>query len=258
MSWKRSQRDLLTWAYAMTWLRFPCWKRGNCFAICDGLPKRRRQDETVAKQKFKDVRGAHARIYWSLLDSPAWFALSYSQRALFVACRRRLTSNNNGNLAFTMAGLAMQGFTASSSTLASGLRALQAVGFIAVTREGGKVNRGQAIPTLYRFTDEECHQWVKLDIPSIKPSNEWRQFPTVQAATHAINAAELKARADHARAVAQREQRAIEKNTPIRKSKRDGSKFKVVPIRNSKPGAFSGFENQTVNDTTQIAATRSQ
>lgn len=212
----------------------------------------------MAVKKFKDVRGAHLRIYWALLDSPAWFALSFSQRALYVACRRKLTSNGNGNLAFTLAGLAAQGFTASSSTLASGLRALQAVGFISVTREGGKVNRGQAIPTLYRFTDEDCHEWVKLHIPMTKPSNEWRQFVTVQAATDAINAAESKARADHALTLARREQRAVEKNSPIRKSKRDSSKFKAAPLRNSKPGAFSGFENQTVNAARQTAGTRIQ
>lgn len=212
----------------------------------------------MARQKFNDPRGAHLRIYWALVDSPAWFALSFSQRALYVACRRKLTSNNNGNLAFTLAGLTAQGFTASSSTLANGLRALQAVGFIAVTREGGQVMRGQAIPTLYRFTDEPCHEWQKLDIPMIRPSNEWQHFATVQAATDAINGAELKAREDHARIVAERDQRAIEKNSPIRKSKRDGSKIKAEPIRNSKPGAFSGFENRTVSDEHKIAETAVQ
>ena len=90
---------------------------------CDGLLIRRRPDETMAKEKFKDPRGPHLRIYWSIIDSPAWFALNFSQRALYVACRRKLTSNFNGNLAFTHAGLAKRGFAVSSSTLASGLRA---------------------------------------------------------------------------------------------------------------------------------------
>lgn len=212
----------------------------------------------MAKPKFKDPRGAHMRIYWSIVDSPSWFALSFSQRALYMACRRKLTSNVNGNLAFTHVGMAEQGFAVSSSTLAGGLRALQAVGLIAVTREGGKVNRGQAIPTLYRFTDEDCHEWVKLHIPMTKASNEWRRFTTVQAAADAINAAESKARSDYAASVVLREQRAIVKNSPIRKSKRDSSKFKAEPIRNSKPGAFSGFENQSVTDAMQTAGTRIQ
>lgn len=212
----------------------------------------------MARLRPKDQRGGHVRIYWALVDSPAWIALSFSQQALYIACRRKLTANSNGNLAFTLAGLAAQGFAASSSTLASGLRALQAVGFIAVTREGGKVNRGQAIPTLYRFTDEASHEWVRLDIPMTKPTNEWQHFATVQTATEAIKAAETNARKDHARNVAEREQRAIVKNSPIRKSKRDSSKFKAEPIRNSKPGAFSGFENQSVTDAMQTAGTRIQ
>ena len=193
-------------------------------------------------------------MYWALLDSPAWFALNFSQRALYVACRRKLTSNANGNLAFTLAGLAEQGFTASSSTLAGGLRALQAVGVIAVTREGGKVNRGQATPTLYRFTDEPCHEWRKFDIPMMKATNEWQQFVTRVAATAAIDTAEIKARTIFATVKAEREKRDAQKNLPIRKSKRDGSKFKALPIRNSKPGAISAFENRTVSDPAQNAA----
>ena len=207
----------------------------------------------MAKEKFKDPRGPHLRIYWSIIDSPAWFALNFSQRALYVACRRKLTSNFNGNLAFTHAGLAERGFAVSSSTLASGLRALLAVGLIAVTREGGKVNRGQAIPTLYRFTDEDGHEWVKLHIPSTKASNDWRQFTTVEAATAAINTADAKARSSHAHATAERAKRIAEKNLPIRNSKRDGSKFKAAPIRKSKPEAISGFENQSVSDAFQSA-----
>jgi hypothetical protein len=217
------------------------------------LLKRRQQDDTVAKERFKDPRGPHLRIYWSIVDSPAWFALSFSQRALYIACRRKLTSNFNGNLAFTHAGLAEQGFAVSSSTLANGLRALLAVGLIAVTREGGKVNRGQAIPTLYRFTDEDCHEWVKLHIGATKASNEWRQYATVEAATAAIDAAGAHAATSHANATAERAKRIAEKNSPVRNSKRDGSKFKAVPIRNSKPGAISGFENRSVSDVIQNA-----
>ena len=207
----------------------------------------------MAKERFKDPRGPHLRIYWSTVDSPAWFALNFSQRALYLACRRKLTSNFNGNLSFTHAGLAAQGFPVSSSTLASGLRALLAVGLIVVTREGGKVNRGQAIPTLYRFTDEECHEWVKLYIPMMKASNEWKQFATVEAATAAIIAADAKARASHAHATAERAKRIAEKNSPVRNSKRDDSKFKAAPIRNLKPGAISGFENQSASDVGQTA-----
>jgi hypothetical protein len=150
-----------------------------------------------------------------------------------------------------------QGFDASSSTLASGLRALIAVGFISVTREGGKVNRGQAIPTLYRFTDEACHEWVKLDIPMIRASNDWQVFATIQSATAAIISAEQNAKTANAKRTLEKEERSCVtgKKSPIQKSKRDGSKFEHAPIRNLKPGAISDFENRTVDASHERAET---
>ena len=207
----------------------------------------------MGKEKFKDMRGAHVRIYWSLVDSPAWFALSFSQRALYVACRRKLTSNNNGNLAFTLAGLTAQGFIASSATLASGLRALLATGFVAVTRRGGQVRRGQAIPTLYRFTDEPCHQWVKLDIPMSKATNDWQAFATVEAASTAIDNAEQKARDDYAVAKAERTKRTPRKKSPIQKLKRADSDSGLEPLQILKPKPISDFKFRSGTRSSELA-----
>jgi hypothetical protein len=151
----------------------------------------------MAARKIVDPRGAHARLYWDMIDSPAWSALSFSQQALYVACRRLLTSNNNGNLHFSLKRMSEYGFV-SPSTLANGLRGLIATGFIAVTREGGNVRRGQAIPTLYRFTDYPCHEWRKLGIPMQSATNEWRQFQSNEQAQKAIESAEARASAAHA------------------------------------------------------------
>lgn len=213
----------------------------------------------MAREKFRDPRGAHLRIYCSMLDSPAWFALNYSQRALYIACRRKLTSNNNGNLAFTLAGLKDQGFVASPSTLAGGLRALRSVGFIAVTREGGQVRRGQAIATLYRFTDEDCHEWRKLDIPMIRASNDWRRFQTVEAASAAIDAEEHasqmrhKAREERKAAQAALVSPTVSQKSPIRKSARDDTKSGVEPVRKVEPNAISDAENRIVNELDEAA-----
>jgi hypothetical protein len=200
----------------------------------------------MAKQKFRDPRGAHVRVYCSLLDSPAWKALSFSQRALYLACRRKLTSNNNGNLCFSLASLRGQGFS-SSSTLATGLRALQVVGFIAVTRVGGCVSRGQTIPVLYRFTDEDCHEWQKLDIPSRRASNEWQRFSSTEVAQDAIQKATLDAKAAY-------RTRHPEHDEPTKQGKReksstlnsncDDSKSEHATTRNSKKEAGSAFENR--------------
>ena len=204
-------------------------------------------------KKFKDPRGGHVRIYWSMLDSPAWRALTHSERAIYVACRWKLTSNNNGNLAFTLAGLREQGLTVSSSTLASGLRVLQLVGIIAVTREGGKVNRGQALATLWRFTDEPAHQYIKLDIPATKPTNEWLRFANVNEVTTMLQ--NLNARA--ANRVAKKRadakiapttnatQSGIKKKSPTRQSKRDGSTVNTGAVRLSNFIQSSGFDSRT-------------
>ena len=203
-------------------------------------------------KKFQDPRGGHVRIYWSLLDSPAWSALSFSQQALYLVCRRLLTSNSNGNLAFTKSGLGAKGFS-SSATLAAGLRALLAVGLIAVTRQGGQVRRGQTVPTLYRFTDEPCHQWAKLDIPMSKATCDWQAFATVEAASAAIKTAEQKARADYVVAKADQEKRTPRKKSSVQKLKRNGSESGLVPLQNLNPKQISGFRFRTDERSAELA-----
>jgi hypothetical protein len=211
----------------------------------------------MAKKKFRDPRGVHVRLYWSILDSPAWRALSFSQRALYVSCRRRLTSNNNGNLHFTLANLRDDGFT-SSSTLAGGLRALIAVGLIAVTREGGRVARGQTIPVLYRFTDEDSHEWAKLEIPSYRATNEWQRFQTVEQVSAAIAKAEDVSKASHAKRFPNGRAATIsaKKNSSNRKSNGNTSKSEHATIRNSNEHAISSFENRTDASANVIALNR--
>ena len=203
-------------------------------------------------KKLKDPRGGHVRVYWTLLDSPAWSALSFSQQALYLVCRRLLTSNTNGNLAFTKSGLGAKGFS-SSATLAAGLRALLAVGFIAVTRQGGQVRRGQTVPTLYRFTDEPCHQWLKVDIPMSKATHDWQDFASVDAARTAIKTAEQKAQGDYAVAKADREKRTPRKKSSVQKLKRNDSDSGLVPLQNPKSKQISGFIFRTDERSAELA-----
>ena len=37
-----------------------------------------------------DPRGGHVRVYWALIDSPAWSALSATDQRAYVALRRPL------------------------------------------------------------------------------------------------------------------------------------------------------------------------
>ncbi len=204
----------------------------------------------MSKHRMSDPRGGHVRLYWAITDSPAWKALSFSQQALYVAMRRRLTSNSNGNVAASVGMLREQGFKIAPSSLATGLQALIAVGLIAVTRPGGWVGRGQAIPTLYRFTDEPSHEWRTLHIQAHKVTDDWRRLATVVEAKAAITVAAEEGRARHASATRQREARQAankvavleEKNHRLEKLHRLNSKNDSGSTRKMKAEPISGAE----------------
>lgn len=136
--------------------------------------------------------GGHVRVYWSILDSPAWHALSYADQALYMALRRDLGATNNGNISATLKTMRHRGFT-SSATLAKCLRALQAVELIDKTRQGGIANGGKEC-CLYRFTDQETWPHPKKGVAAMKPSHGWRRFASRAQAAAVIREAHANAR----------------------------------------------------------------
>lgn len=144
------------------------------------------------RAKFNDPRGGHTRLYWELTDSMAWRALSWAEKGLYLAMRRKLLSTNNGNIEATLTTLRHAGVT-SPTSLAKGLRALQAVGLIAKTRQGG-IAFGTKVCSLYRFTDEQVFEHPKLGVKACKASNEWHQFKTLAEARAALKAAHAAAK----------------------------------------------------------------
>ncbi|WP_313297386.1 hypothetical protein [Diaphorobacter sp.] len=136
--------------------------------------------------KPQDPRGGHARIYWNLIDSVAWRSLGYASQSLYILLRRKLQSTNNGNISAALGDLKHYGWR-SSATLAKALRELQAVGLIAVTRQGG-IAYGQKVCNLYRFTDEQVFEQPKLHIKSCGATNEWQKLKTLAEARHALDA----------------------------------------------------------------------
>ncbi|MBE0625685.1 MAG: hypothetical protein IH606_12830 [Burkholderiales bacterium] len=139
------------------------------------------------KHAPKDPRGGHARLYWTLLDSPAYLALSYSAKALYVDLRRRLLSTNNGNINAALSTLKHRGWR-SSATLNKALIDLVAVGLIAQTRQGGIASMSK-ICSLYRFTDEEVFDHPKLGIPKMKATHDYRRFDKLAWARAAVREA---------------------------------------------------------------------
>lgn len=139
-----------------------------------------------------DPRGGHIRLYWGLVDSVAWRALSWAEKGLYLAMRRKLSGSNNGNIDATLGTLRHAGIT-SSASLAKGLRSLMTAGFIAKTRQGG-VAYGAKVCSLYRFTDEGVFDFPKLDIRATLPTNDWRRFSKLGEVRAALKAAHEAAR----------------------------------------------------------------
>ncbi|MFY7863880.1 hypothetical protein [Roseateles sp.] len=132
-------------------------------------------------------RGGHVRLYWDMIDSVAWRALSWVAKGLYISMRRKLKATNNGNIEATISTLTHYGIT-SPATLSKGLKALQAVGLIAKTRQGG-IAYGSKVCSLYRFTDEPTFEHPKLGVKAYKATNDWKRFKTLGEARAAIKAA---------------------------------------------------------------------
>lgn len=141
----------------------------------------------MSRRKPEDPRGGHIRLYWALIDSPAWRALAWVDQGLYIAMRRKLKGTNNGNIEATLATLRHADIT-SPATLAKGLRVLQALGFIDKTRQGG-IAQGVKHCSLYRFTDEPVFDQPRIGVTARPATNEWRAFQTLEEARAAASRA---------------------------------------------------------------------
>lgn len=139
-----------------------------------------------------DPRGGHVRLYWELLDSNAWRCLSSSDQRAYVALLRFLRSTNNGDLSLPLS-VAKQHGIKSQTTLAKSLRALVAVGLLAVSRKGGCAKGGQRLPTLYRITDQPAYANPVKHIEASKATNDWKAITTLGMGREAIRQADAAA-----------------------------------------------------------------
>lgn len=79
----------------------------------------------------------------------------------------------------------------SSSTLADALFELQALGFIAKTRNTVGVENGSRVCCLYRFTDLPTFAFPKLYIEAHSETHEYRRYTTLAAAKRALKEAQV-------------------------------------------------------------------
>ena len=138
---------------------------------------------------YRDPRGHSLRIYDDLYDSPAFNALSPHDVLAYLALLRELKGYNNGDLSLTLTRAKTIGIK-HHITLARSLRALCAVGLIAVTRKGGCAKGGKKLANLYRVTDQECFEIPKKYLEAMKATNEWKRVESVEHGVRLIQAAE--------------------------------------------------------------------
>jgi hypothetical protein len=125
-----------------------------------------------------------------VLNSPAWIALDFSTRALYIEIRLRMNSFNNGDINATISQLRHKGFN-SPATLAKGLRQLEATKLIAKTRETVGVENGSKVCNLYCFTDVDVLESKNKSIKAKKATHGYREIESVKEAKKIVAAASL-------------------------------------------------------------------
>lgn len=138
----------------------------------------------MSRRLPRDPQGRHIRLYATMLDSVAYRTLGWPSRSLLIDLRATVTATNNGAVGAPLKTMKHRGWT-SPSTLASALYELRALGFLAVTREGG-LRQGTRVTTLYRFTDLDVYEQPKYGIPACKPTHDYLRFETLAAAEAAL------------------------------------------------------------------------
>lgn len=152
------------------------------------------------KPKTSDPRGHSLRVYSEIYDSPAFRALSPHDVMAYLALLRVLRQYNNGDLSLPLSRAKACGVN-HHLTLARSLRALCAVGLVAITRKGGCAKGGQRLPNLYRVTDRECYDIPKLFLQSCKVTNEWKSIATVEQGRQRIAEAKKLALETHSKKI---------------------------------------------------------
>jgi hypothetical protein len=107
----------------------------------------------------------------------------------YLALLRELKQYNNGDLSLPLSRAKNCGIS-HPKTLARSLRALCAVGLVALSRKGGCTKGGQRLPSLYRMTDRECFAIPAKHLETMKETHEWKRVTSVQHGHYLIQLAE--------------------------------------------------------------------
>ncbi len=95
-----------------------------------------------------------ARLFYYLMDSPAWLALTPVARAVFIQLMRRYNGQNNGFLAVSVDTLANE-CNVRPNTASEAIKRLVAAGFIEIA-QASAFSRKDRKATEYRLTCFAC------------------------------------------------------------------------------------------------------
>ena len=96
--------------------------------------------------------GGFVALPWSVLDCPAYAALSHPARSLLLEIARQFVRDNNGRLLASTAYLSKRGWT-SADVITRAKRELIAAGFIHETVKGHRPNKASWYAVTWRALD---------------------------------------------------------------------------------------------------------
>jgi hypothetical protein len=97
--------------------------------------------------------GGFVALPWTVLDCPAYAALSYPARALLIEVARQFVRDNNGRMLLSIAYLSKRGWK-SSDVITRAKRELLAAGFIFETVMGHRPNKASWYAVTWRALDK--------------------------------------------------------------------------------------------------------
>lgn len=166
---------------------------------------------------MSDPRGYSLRIYHDIYNSSAFKALTPHAVMAYLALLAELRKFNNGDLSLTLSRAKNCGVN-HHITLARSLRALCAVGLIALTRRGGCGKGGKRLPSLYRMTDRDCYEMPAKHIEAKVASNDWKRVTSVEQGLVLItaNEASVKSKTAKLKTLGHRVTDTTSPNVPIK------------------------------------------
>ncbi|MDR8396982.1 hypothetical protein NE850_11590 [Paraburkholderia sp. USG1] len=111
----------------------------------------------ATRKKEIDPRGSWTKLYAEMITCHAYRALSMPARCLMWDMKSMLNGTNNGSIGAPFSVMKKQFGWNSSATVSKALYELRAMGFIAITKQGG-FKEGARVCSLYRFTDQPVYE----------------------------------------------------------------------------------------------------